>query len=132
MIVENLIKFDLPDFITGSDLYAKVMANQIHTCNLKCGGPAILGQVCKKKFPHPFSSITYYDNNVQHYVYRCIKPEDQWVVPYHPETLIIWNAHMNIQYVSSRKLAFYLIKYLAKAKPSHVFNIKKVISLKNM
>ena len=36
-----------------------------------------------------------------------------------------WNAHMNIQYVSSRKLAFYLTKYLAKAEPSHVFNIKE-------
>ena len=32
---------------------------------------------------------------------------------------------MNIQYVSSRKLAFYLTKYIAKSEPSHVFNIKE-------
>ena len=38
---------------------------------------------------------------------------------------MIWDAHMNIQYVSSRKLAFYLTKYIAKAEPSHVFNIKE-------
>src|SRR6266540_7031560 len=37
---------------------------------------------------------------------------------------MIWNTHMNIQYVSSRKLAFYLTKYIAKSEPSHVFNIK--------
>src|SRR6266542_1462519 len=38
---------------------------------------------------------------------------------------MIWNAYMNIQYVSSQKLAFYLTKYIAKSKPSHVFNIKE-------
>src|ERR1044071_6595018 len=32
---------------------------------------------------------------------------------------------MNIQYVSSRKLAFYLIKYIVKSEPSHIFNIKE-------
>ncbi len=32
---------------------------------------------------------------------------------------------MNIQYVNSQKLAFYLIKYIAKSEPSHIFNIKK-------
>jgi len=125
MIAENLIRTDLPNPITEPDLYAKVMANQIHTCNLKCGGPAAQGHVCKKNFPRPFSPITYYDNDTQRYIYRCIKPEDQWVVPYHPQTLMVWNAHMNIQYVSSRKLAFYLTKYLAKAEPSHVFNVKE-------
>src|SRR6266542_2102995 len=38
---------------------------------------------------------------------------------------MIWNAYMNIQYVSSQKLAFYLTKYIAKSEPSHVFNIKE-------
>jgi len=47
------------------------------------------------------------------------------VVPYHVHTLMIWDAHMNIQYVSSRRLAFYLTKYLSKSEPSHIFNIKE-------
>jgi hypothetical protein len=38
---------------------------------------------------------------------------------------MIWDAHINVQYVSSRKLAFYLTKYLAKSEPSHVFNVKE-------
>ncbi|PKY55080.1 hypothetical protein RhiirA4_292604, partial [Rhizophagus irregularis] len=99
---------------TEPDLYEKVKANQIHTCSLKCGGPAAPGHTCKKGFPHPFSPYTYFDTDTQRYIYRCIKPEDQWVVPYHPQILMIWNAHMNIQYVSSQKLAFYLTKYIAK------------------
>jgi hypothetical protein len=125
MINENLIRSDLPDPITESELYEKVKANQIHTCSSKCGGPAAPGHTCKKGFPRPFSPNTYFDNDTQHYIYRCTKPEDQWIVPYHPQTLMIWDAHMNIQYVSSRKLAFYLTKYIAKAEPSHVFNIKE-------
>ena len=32
---------------------------------------------------------------------------------------------MNIQYVSSRKLAFYLTKYIVKSEPLHIFNIKE-------
>ena len=77
------------------------------------------------RFPRPFSLTTYYDNDIRCYIYKCIKPEDQWVVPYHPEILLIWDAHMNIQYVSSRKLAFYLTKYIVKSEPSHIFNIKE-------
>ena len=57
MINENLIRSDLPDPIAESDLYAKVKANQIHTCNSKCGGPAALGHTCKKGFPVPFLHI---------------------------------------------------------------------------
>jgi len=49
-------------------------------------------------------------------VYRCVKP-------YHPETLMFWNAHINVQYVTSRGLGKYLTKYVAKTEPSHVFNI---------
>ena len=90
MINENLIRSDVPDPITEPELYAKVMANQIHTCSpRKCGGPAAPGHVCKKHFPHQFSPTTYFNHETQRYVYRCIKPEDQWVVPYHVETLMI-------------------------------------------
>ncbi len=32
---------------------------------------------------------------------------------------------MNIQYVSSQKLAIYLIKYIVKSESSHVFNIRE-------
>ena len=94
MINENLIRSDLPDSNTEPDLYAKVKANQIHTCSLKCEGPAPPGHTCKKGFPRPFSSNTYFDVNTQHYIYKCTKPEDQWIVPYHSQTLMIWDAHI--------------------------------------
>ena len=29
---------------------------------------------------------------------------DKWVIPYHALTLLIWKAHMNIQYVTDKGL----------------------------
>ncbi len=84
MINENLIKSDLPDPNTESDLYEKVKANQIHTCSLKCEGPAAPEHICKKGFFRPFSLNTYFDIDIQYYIYKCTKPEDQWIVSYYP------------------------------------------------
>jgi hypothetical protein len=124
MITCNVIRADLPDPELEPELYSYVKQHQIHTCSYgKCGGPALPGQRCKKNFPRPFSLETYYKQDELRYVYRCVKPEDQWVVPYHPETLMFWNAHINVQYVTSRGLGKYLTKYVAKTEPSHVFNI---------
>ena len=64
MIAENIIRFDLPNPDIEPELYAKVKANQIHTCNLKCEGPAASGHTCKKGFSRPFSLTTYYDNDI--------------------------------------------------------------------
>ena len=68
--------------------------------------------------------MTYYKSEQLRYVYRCITPEDRWVVPYHPETLLIWDAHMNAQYVTSRGLGKYLTKYVVKLEPTHIFNVR--------
>ena len=54
MIAENIIRSDLPNPDTKPELYAKVKANQIHTCNSKCGGPAAPEHTCKKGFPRLF------------------------------------------------------------------------------
>ncbi|GES75098.1 Pif1-like helicase domain-containing protein [Rhizophagus clarus] len=102
MIAENIIRSDLPDPITESELYAKVKANQIHTCSIKCGGQPAPGHTCKKGFPQPFSPYTYYDNDTHRYIYKCIKPEDH-----------------------SRGLARYLSKYISKSEPCHIFNVKE-------
>jgi hypothetical protein len=126
MIAENLIRSDLPDPILEPELYQLVITHQIHTCNpTKCGGPAPPGQTCKKNFPRPYSPITYYNANEFRYTYRCVTERDRWVVPYHAPTLLIWNAHMNIQYVSSKDLGRYLTKYVVKSEPSYVFNVSE-------
>ena len=81
------------------------------------------GQTCKKGFPRLYAPYTYYREDELRYVYRCISEKDRWVIPYHAPTLLIWDAHMNIQYVTTRGLGRYLTKYVVKPEPSHVFNI---------
>jgi len=124
MIAQNVIRSDLPNKDLEPELYEKVMKHQIHTCSpQRCGGPTSQGEQCKRGFPRPYAPITYYRADQLRYIYRCVTPEDRWVVPYHPETLLIWDAHMNIQYVTSCGLGKYLTKYVVKPKPVHTFNI---------
>ncbi|RIA97549.1 hypothetical protein C1645_813969 [Glomus cerebriforme] len=125
MINNNTIRSDVPDPNLELELYYLVMTYQIHTCNAKCGGPVPSGERCKKGFPKPYSSCTYYDNESFHYTYHCINQLDRWVVPYHAPTLLIWKAHMNAQYVTDRDLAGYINKYIAKPELSHLFNVQK-------
>lgn len=124
MILHQIVRSDMPDPINEPDLHAAVLRHQRHTCKPSlCGGPLPNNQRCKKGFPRPFSPTTYEDPQSHIYVYMCNKEEDQWIVPYHAPTLLAWQAHHNVQYVSSRGFARYMVKYISKPEPSHVFNI---------
>jgi DNA replication protein DnaC len=124
MIANHVIRSDMPDATKEPDLYNAVLKHQIHTCiPQKCGGPAPEGLQCRKGFPRKYSPVTYEDKERFRFVYHCVKREDQFVVPYHPATLLMWDAHMNIQYVTSKGLARYMTKYIAKPEPFHTFNI---------
>ncbi len=124
MINDNVIRADLPDPEKEPELYTLVRAHQIHTCDSRCGGPASPGEICKKGFPRPYSEYTYEDPNKSRFIYKCTKEQDRWVVPYHAPTLFIWNAHMNLQYVTTRGFAKYMTKYIVKREPTHLFNIQ--------
>jgi DNA replication protein DnaC len=124
MINDNVIRTDLPDPEREPELYALVRTHQIHTCDSRCGGPATPGETCKKGFPRPYSECTYEDPNKSRFIYKCTKEQDRWVVPYHAPTLYIWNAHMNLQYVTTRGFAKYMTKYIVKREPTHLFNIQ--------
>src|ERR1043165_1321839 len=113
----------MSDLLYEPELYSAVIANQIHTCNEKCQGPAVPGQTCKKGFPRPFNQTTHYKEGNSRYVYKCLTEEDLWVVPYHPATLLLWDAYMNAQYITDKGFARYMSKYIMKRELSHIFNI---------
>src|SRR5207248_6429254 len=108
MISNDTIRSEIPDPLLEPELYECVTRFQIHTCGQKCGGPALPGDKCRKGFPRPFSDRTFLELDSLRYTYHCTKEGDQWVVPYHAPTLLIWRAHMNAQYVSTRSLARYI------------------------
>jgi len=125
MIENDVIRSTMPDPLYEPELYAAVLANQIHTCNALCQGPAPPGQTCKKGFPRPYSTTTHYEQGNSRYVYKCLTEADSWVVPYHPQILLIWNAHINVQYITDKGFARYMMKYITKREPSHIFNISE-------
>ncbi|EXX50623.1 PIF1-like helicase domain-containing protein [Rhizophagus irregularis DAOM 181602=DAOM 197198] len=123
MIENDVIHSTIPDPLYKLELYAAVLSNQIHTCNSRCQGPAPPGQLCKKGFPCPYSQTTHYVKNEFRYVYRYLTEADSWVVPYHPAILLLWDAHINVQYITDKGFARYMTKYITKREPSHIFNI---------
>ena len=124
LIAKNIIRADVPDPEQEPELYDLVMKHQIHTCNpQKCGGPLPNGMQCRKHFPQPLSYNTCPDLNSTRYIYKRTKEADRWVVPYHAPTLLLWEAHCNFQYVTTRGFAKYLTKYVTKAEPTELFKI---------
>src|SRR6185369_11191405 len=124
LIAANTIRADVPDPILEPELYLLVTTYQVHQCHPeRCGGPKLNNEPCKKGFPCPLSETTHKDNNSLRYIYRRTKPEDRWIVPYHPETLLIWRGHINFQYITSRGFAKYVTKYVTKPEPSEIFDI---------
>ena len=79
MINDHTIRSDLPDADLEPELHRLVLQHQVHTCSpSKCRGPAPPGQTCKRGFPRPFSNSTHYNQSDLRYIYRCVKPADQW------------------------------------------------------
>jgi len=124
LILNNVIRADLPDPNLEPELHQKVLSHQIHHCREShCGGPPAPGKRCSKGFPQPLSDTTHEDENTLRYIYRRTKEEDRWVVPYHAPTLMLWNAHICFQYVTSAHLQKYLVKYVSKAELSELFDL---------
>ena len=102
LISNNTIHADMPNPFLEPELFQLVTTYQIHRCvGEKCGDPGTDANPCKKGFPQPLSNFTYCNENSKRYIYRRTKDEDRWVVPYHPETLLIWQGHINFQYITT-------------------------------
>ncbi len=96
LISANVIRADLPDPNTKPELYNLVKTHQIHHCiPSKCGGLHSNEKQCKQKFSKPLSDRTYYDEELETFIYHRTKPEDQWIVIYNAPTLLLWEAHHN-------------------------------------
>ena len=124
LIEENYICADIPDRHTEPMLYELVIQHQIHTCKPHlCGGQVgqnSMSRPCKKGFPQPLSEYTYHHEGELRYRYRRVTPADQFIVPYNPQLLLIWGAHINVQYVTSSGLSKYVTKYVTKAEPKSI------------
>ncbi len=92
-------------------------------CNTDSHGKHL--QKCKYGFPYPLQNEDGMNKAGNRYLPKRRCPEDKNVVPYNPEILLLWGAHMNIQKVASAGWEMYLAKYVAKTEPSFSINVSK-------
>lgn len=124
LLATNYVRADIPDPNKEPLLHRLVTKWNIHTCRSHiCGGPGSRG-VCEKSFPATLSNTTHHISGHSRYTYKRTTEAERWVVPYNPQLLLLWEGHMNAQYVTSDGLASYLTKYVTKGEPISVLKAK--------
>jgi len=128
LIQEGFIRADIPDPEKEPKLHALVMKYQIHKCKSNiCGGIGPYGK-CSKGFPADPSDRTYHQPPNPRYTYKRTE-QDIWVSPYNAELLLLWEGHLNVQFVTSQGLAAYITKYVTKSEPLSAVNVNGMTSM---
>ena len=101
---------------------------QLHRCRKdKCTKVSSVNKPskCKYGFPYPLQEEEGLNKAGNRFLPRRTHKEDCNVVPYNPEILLLWGAHMNIQKVTASGWEMYLAKYVAKTEPSFSLQVSK-------
>jgi hypothetical protein len=131
--IDSVIRADIPPEVeAGGRLRELVLRHMIHgpcgtdhRTDFPCWDHA--KGCCNKFFPKPACQTTHVDERgfVQYrrdYDNRGVVParrrevsvHDGWVVPYNPALLLKYEAHINLELASTRRVVKYLFKYLMK------------------
>ncbi|XP_043474383.1 uncharacterized protein LOC122506333 [Leptopilina heterotoma] len=108
-IVDKYISAEIPSQSENVILHDIVMKNMIHgSCGNWCKDN---NSKCLKGFPKQFCSVTIMDEN-GYLTYRCLNTgqydhlnggttDNQYVIPYNPTLLQLFNCHINVEVVST-------------------------------
>jgi hypothetical protein len=96
-----------------------VLRKQIHKCT-KEGCCANKQRRCQYGFPFPphMSRTPAYNPATKRWEYYRPGEQHRNCVPYHPDVLMLWGAHMNVQRITNSAWSFYVLKYALKAEPA--------------
>ena len=130
----NLIDATLP---SGSSENSKILRNkvkklQVHTCReLRCfkSGKRIYKR-CKYGFPFDLCDEDHLDESTNTFKYKRLNDSDRLIVPYNAALLLLWDGHINIQYITQRGIEQYLVKYISKVEPSQFINYSNESAVK--
>ncbi|CAF1074181.1 unnamed protein product [Brachionus calyciflorus] len=124
----KLIRADLPN---GKDPFSQKLRSlvtkyQLHKCvPRRCfKNKKKFFKSCKYGFQFERCDEDHLSEDGSKFFYKRTKKEDQQVVPYSPELLLLWNGHVNVQYVTKKGIEQYLVKYISKIEPT--FSGKKL------
>lgn len=120
---KDLVQAEIP---TASDPYNTklreyVQKYQIHKCvPTRCFKSKNNLFKCKYGFPYDIIDSDKLSVDGSRFYYKRTKTQDKNVVPYNAKLLLMWQGHVNVQYVTKRGIEQYLVKYIFKEEPTFV------------
>eukprot|EP00045_Choanoeca_perplexa_P011874 m.127284 g.127284 ORF g.127284 m.127284 type:complete len:1439 (+) comp15799_c0_seq8:229-4545(+) len=127
--VDAFVRGDLPDPSSEPELYHAVSSYMIHNpCSATPDAACRRGRAdtkCRFHFPQPIQPQT----NISELDGRCkyrrnayqgrlkknsINIDDRWVASYNPGLLLLFDGHVNVDYVTSDTAGKYIFKYVTK------------------
>ncbi|DBA91865.1 TPA: hypothetical protein ACH3X1_015999 [Trebouxia sp. C0004] len=105
-------------YVIRFELYKLVTQKQTHVCRdtMCCAN----SPTCKYGFPYDPqpSHSPVFDSAHNRFLYHRLRYQDRNVSSYHPNVLLLWGAHMNLQRITQSAWSFYVLKYSMKCEPS--------------
>lgn len=100
-------------YVQDRIVYDIVNRKQRHVCSPKC----LTNGLCERGFPMPLHTCATPRQDPESGIWRYPRyhASDRDIVPYHRPTLLLWQAHHNVQIVSTSIFCGYLLKYEMKA-----------------
>ena len=131
--IDKYISAEIPDPHDNPILHEIVMKHMIHG---PCGNWCLKDGKCSKHFPKSYQHETLIDgDNYPHYRRRnnnitYERPgnydiDNRYVVPYCPVLSLLFNCHLNVELVTSKKSVKYLFKYILKGHDSAAMSISE-------
>ena len=131
--IDKYISAEIPDPHEDPILHQIIMRHMIHG---PCGDWCLVDGKCSKHFPKPYQNETTIDgDNYPHYRRRDTgitykRPgnyivDNRYVVPYCPILSLLFNCHLNVELVTSKKSVKYLFKYILKGNDAAAITISE-------
>ncbi|XP_074291255.1 uncharacterized protein LOC141618030 [Silene latifolia] len=124
--IDNIICAEIPDKEKEPEQYTTVSRYMVHgpcgRMNPNCS--CMINNTCSKKFPKQSNQETVIDNN-GYPVYRRRENDryvqkgdhrldNRYIVPYNPGLLLMFEAHLNVEWCNTARAIKYLFKYILK------------------
>ncbi|XP_074283443.1 uncharacterized protein LOC141607991 [Silene latifolia] len=124
--IDSIIQAEIPDVEEEPDLYNIVSQFMVHgpcgESNPSCS--CMVNNTCSKKYPKNLASDlrsamngypVYRRRKNNRYIQKGVhKMENRHIVPYNPGLLLMFNAHINVEWCNTARAIKYLFKYILK------------------